>query len=134
MTSKRTEISNYNTLLEAYNNTRNEWNMGVEIDNVVVNWQLFNFLIPKDDQNRVYTRPSRPYMPYQPSTYIGPTFSDTLPLFGWGKISSYMFDLPTGGTANVYDSSITAFVYEPVYKNFGRIGYDTDNTLSLRET
>ena len=60
-------------------------------------------------------------VPYRPKDYEGPTFSNTTPYDGYGKPTSYLFDIYAGNAAT------------PLWKNFGVHGYSTVGGKSYRE-
>lgn len=64
-------------------------------------------------------------MIYYPATYDGPSYINTEPHFGWGKPSSYMY--------NIDSVAKVGTVYTKKYKKFGRMGYSTDPTGGVLE-
>jgi hypothetical protein len=91
--SKRAEVTIYNALLTTYNAARSLWNGSLRIADGLVDWSTWSLFIPQDAQNVEYVQPPRPVMPYHPTAYSGPTFSETTPIIGYGIPTSTMYDL-----------------------------------------
>lgn len=68
-----------------------------------------------------FTKPSVPLQPYRPWQYEGPNFQNTDAWDGYGKPTSYVFEMQQGSATN------------QAWKNFGVHGYSTQPGKSFRD-
>lgn len=125
MANKKAEIDAYNKLLLNFKNLSAEWTQFLKIEKSIVDMSAFNFLVAKKDQGRVWKGFSRPDPPFEPATYLGPSYKNTTPYFGWGKPSSYEYAPDSPGTQS--GKHVQRF------KNFGRMGYSSTSGLATVE-
>jgi hypothetical protein len=118
-----------------YDRKVNKWDKSLQLGNGLIDWQTFNVILPASERLMKFTKPSRPQMPHKPLDYTGPDFQNTEAVHGYGKPTTYSYDMSIGIT-KVFDPTtgvlISAYRHDK-FKNFGVDGYSLKTDQGVQE-